>query len=79
MKVQFLKEYTDPTDGRVFPRYAVAEVGPADGQRLISDGVAHKVPPETRLFVSETLITDCVPTGQSIGLDELTGTPTKKK
>lgn len=60
MKIQFIIAYTDPSDNRLFEQYAVAEVSDADGQALIEKGIAQQVPDDTRSFVSQTLISNCV-------------------
>lgn len=70
MKVQFKQPYDDGST--VFQQFAVIETDDTAGNRLITEGVAVKVPDDTRLFVSEHLITDCVPTGEKISLGELT-------
>ena len=75
MKIQLDQPWQD--GAKTFKKYAVLQMADSDAQRLIAEGYGHRVPDDTRLFVSETLITACVapftPTGEEIALDELTG------
>jgi len=70
MKAQFIKPYTDPVSGKVFQPGWVAEFAEPDGARLLADGYIKQVDPEARTMRS-ALIVDCVPTGETMTLEEL--------
>lgn len=81
MKIQLNQTWED--GGIIFPRFAVLEMSDSEALALIAEGYGHRVPDDTRLFVSETLIDTCVatpapplgdemiPTGEDIALEEL--------
>ncbi len=75
MKIQLNQTWQD--GATVFPRFAVLEMSESEALALIAEGYGHRVADDTRLFVSETLITACVtPTAPLSGEIESTGETT---
>lgn len=58
MKIQLNQPWDD--GNKTFKKFAVLQMADSDALPLIAQGIAHRVPDDTRLFVSETLITACV-------------------
>lgn len=70
MKAQFIKPYTDPVSGKIFQPGWVAEFAEPDCARLLADGYIKQVDAEARTMRS-ALIVDCVPTGETMTLEQL--------
>lgn len=74
MKIQLNQAWDD--NGVLRKKYAVLQMSDSEALALIAEGYAHRVPDDTRLFVSETLINECVApftsTNEEIALHELT-------
>lgn len=82
MKIRFIAPYTDPYDAsRVYQPGWVAEFTDPDGQRAIDAGAAEQVSADVRSwkYTGATVSTDCVPTGQSLTLDELVAPEVEQK
>ena len=77
MKVKFIKNYDDGT--RVFQPGWVAEVGPYDGEALISDGFAVEVDSNvfSRMYApTDNMSTECVvPESGNPALPRMTNPP----
>jgi hypothetical protein len=74
MKIRFIQPYPDPYNpSRTYQPGWVAEFTDPDGQRAIDAGAAEQVGDDVRSwkYTGATVSTDCVPTGESLTLDDL--------
>lgn len=71
MKIQLNQAWED--GNKTFPKYAVLQLSDSEALALIAEGYGHRVPDDTRLSVSETLITACVAPSPLLG-GEITAT-----
>ena len=81
MKIKFLKAYPDPANpAKTFQAGWVAEFSEPDAQAAIDGGYAHPVTSDihARRYETQQISTECVPTGTSITLKELTGKKSKE-
>lgn len=76
MKVQLNQTWQD--GAIVFPRFAVLEMTESAALALIAEGYGHRVPDDTRLFVSETLIDTCIPAAEKNEVEEKLDAPFKR-
>lgn len=83
MKIKFLQIYTDPNNpSKTFQPGWVAEFSDPDAKVAIDGGFAESVSDgiySRRYANTAELSTECVPTGTSITLAELTGEPEPEK
>lgn len=81
MKIKFLKAYPDPANpAKTFKPGWVAEFSEPDAQAAIDGGYAQQVSADIRArrYEAQQVSAECVPTGTSITLKELTGKKPKE-